>query len=436
MSGKVLIDVKNVKKCYETPNETPITVLDDLNLQVREGEFLAILGPSGSGKSTFLRIMAGLARPSAGQVFYRNQPLNGVNPGVAMVFQSFALYPWLTVRENVEMGLEAQGLSTWERRKRAEKMIDMVGLDGFEHAYPKELSGGMRQRVGIARALVVEPDVLMMDEPFSALDVLTAENLRRDLLELWIDKKIPTRAIILVTHSIEEAVYMADRALVLSRDPARIIADNRIPFKHWRDRETPEFKHLVDLIYSTLTQRKAPQPEPQHHHKEGTTSEANKRQKVPAIRSGAMTGFTELLEDVSGKADLYQLGDQLQLDLEELLPIVEATELLGFCTVSEGDVELTPTGLRYATATVLERKDIFRQQVLKHVPALEQIVAVLRSKSNRRMPREFFLDLLIGRYGTEEAVDQLETLIDWGRYAEVFAYDEHTRSLFIEAESE
>jgi NitT/TauT family transport system ATP-binding protein len=433
VSDKILIDVRHVKKHYDTPNATNVAVLDDLNLHVREGEFLAILGPSGSGKSTFLRIMAGLVPPSDGQVLYRGQPLQGVNPGVAVVFQSFALFPWLSVRENVEMGLESLGVEPRERKRRAEQAIDMVGLDGFESAYPKELSGGMRQRVGIARALVVEPDVLMMDEPFSALDVLTAENLRRDLLELWTEKKIPTKAIILVTHSIEEAVYMADRALVLSRDPARIISDLKIPLPHWRDREAPAFKLLVDTIYSTLTKRRKESPEPQGAYAPAP-AQAAKRAKVPPIRAGAMTGFIELVEEANGRVDLSQLGDELKLDLEELLPIVEAAELLGFCKVSEGDVELTPIGLKYAGASVLDRKVIFRDQALRHVPALEQIVSVLRSKANHRMPREFFLDIFEGRFGTEQALDQLETLIDWGRFAEILAYDEHARTLFLEVE--
>lgn len=431
MRGKMLIAAEQIKKNYELPNQTTVTVLDDLNLQVREGEFLAILGPSGSGKSTFLRIMAGLVSPSAGQVTYKGQPLMDVNPGVAMVFQSFALYPWLTVRENVELGLEALNVERSERRRRAEEVIDMVGLDGFENAYPKELSGGMRQRVGIARALVVNPDVLMMDEPFSALDVLTAENLRRDLLELWIERKIPTRAIILVTHSIEEAVYMADRAIVLSRDPARIVGDFPITLPHWRDREAPEFKALVDKIYSTLTKRKREAPE---HPAQVATPGAPKRTKVPPIRAGALTGLVELLEEMDAPhADLYQLGNSLMLDVEDLLPLVDAAELLGLCGVHEGDVELTEQGRQFATASLLERKELFREQVLAHVPPLVQILTVLRSKRNNRLPKEFFLDIFESRFGEAEAGQQLDTLIDWGRYAELIAYDEQARTLFLES---
>jgi NitT/TauT family transport system ATP-binding protein len=429
----ILIDVQNLSKKYDTPNESDVTVLDKISLQVSEGEFLAILGPSGSGKSTFLRIMAGLVSPSTGKVLYRGSPLTGVNPGVALVFQSFALYPWLTVLENVQMGLEALGVERSERNRRALEAIDMVGLDGFESAFPKELSGGMKQRVGIARALVVEPDVLLMDEPFSALDVLTAENLRRDLLSLWLSRKIPTRAIILVTHSIEEAVFMADRAVVLSHDPARIVSTVPISLPHWRDRDASEFQALVDDIYSTLTQKKRDHPESAEERGQQVAPQAPGRQaKVPPIRAGAMTGFIELLEDEEARIDLYVLAGELSLDLEDFLPIVDAAEILGFCRVSEGDVELTDVGKRYAAASLLDRKDVFREQALKNVPALAQILSVLRSKANHRMPREFFLDIFEGRFGLEEAVEQLDTLVDWGRFAEVLAYDEHNHMLFLE----
>ncbi|WP_324716926.1 nitrate/sulfonate/bicarbonate ABC transporter ATP-binding protein [Carboxydochorda subterranea] len=448
VSRSPLIEVQQVTKSFPLPGGGRMQVLDGISLRVDEGEFVAILGPSGSGKSTFLRIITGLVPASSGQVLYRGRPVAGVNPGVAMVFQSFALYPWLTVLQNVELGLEARGVPAEQRRRRALSAIDMVGLDGFEHAFPKELSGGMKQRVGLARALVVEPDVLVMDEPFSGLDVLTAENLRSDLLELWIDRRIPTRAMVLVTHSIEEAVYMADRAVVLSRDPARVVAEVPIPLPHWRDRDAPEFKALVDQVYALLTT----------HHKDAEAHRALRQvagsgaagsgaagpgparggaagrvRQLPSARAGALNGFIELLEEADGRADLYAMGSRLQLDLEDLLPIVDAAELLNLCRVSAGDVELTPTGLAYAQASVTRRKELFRQQVLACVPELERMLAVLRSKANHRMPREFFLDILERRYGTAEAHRQLETLIDWGRYAELFAYDEASQTVFLES---
>ncbi len=427
MAADVLIELSNVNKDYDRPGNPGIAVLREIGFQVREGEFLSLLGPSGSGKSTLLRIIAGLDAPTSGSVLYRGRPVAGVNPGCSMVFQTFALFPWLTVRENVELGLKAKGLALKERREKAERVIDMVGLDGFEGAFPRELSGGMRQRVGFARALAVDPDVLLMDEPFSALDVLTAENLRRDLLELWLSAKIPTKAIIIVTHSIEEAVYLTDHAVTLSKDPATVIADIPITLSHWRERKDPAFIRLVDQIYSTLTRRRTEQP---------AEATGPKRVNIPTTRAGALTGLVELLEDQERSCDLYQLGEKLILDLEDLLPIVEAAELLGFANVREGDIALTDTGRRFAQASVLERKEIFREQSLARVPHLPPMLRVLESKSNHRMPREFFLDIFERNLSPGEATKQLDTLIDWGRYAEVFAYDEGARLLYLEEERE
>lgn len=437
--GTTIVDVQHVSRAFALPDGGQFTVLEDISLQVTAGEFVAVLGPSGSGKSTLLRIVTGLLPPSAGQVLYRGRPVVGVNPGVAMVFQSFALFPWLTVLQNVELGLEARGVPPAERQRRAVQSIDLVGLDGFEHAFPRELSGGMKQRVGLARALAVEPDVLVMDEPFSGLDVLTAENLRSDLLDLWLEQRIPTRAIILVTHNIEEAVLMADRAVALSRDPARVIAEVPIPLAHRRDRDSTAFKQLVDSIYSVLTtpragERHVAAPAVATGGRGRPTGGAARAARLPTARAGAMNGFIELVEEAGGKEDLYELaGNRLHLDLEDLIPIVDAAELLGLVRVSHGDVELTAEGQRYAAAGVTERKELFRQQVLACVQELGRMVAVLQSKANHRMPREFFLDLLERRYGPAEAERQLETLIDWGRYAELFAYDEASRTLFLES---
>ncbi len=415
-----LITLRGVHKLYEMPGGGTGTVLEDIDLEVREGEILAVLGPSGSGKSTLLRIIAGLTQPSRGSVRYR---AGVVGHGVALVFQSFALFPWMTVQENVEIGLRAQGLAPKERERKALQVIDMIGLDGFEGAYPKELSGGMRQRVGFARSLVVDPDVLLMDEPFSALDVLTAENLRRDLLDLWLERRIPTKAVIIVTHSIEEAVYLADRAVILSRDPARIAAQVPITLPHWREREDPRFVQLVDQIYGLLTRREAV---PAHA--------SNRRvQTVPPVRSGALSGLLELLEDQDEKVDLYRLGEELSLDVEDLLPIVEAAELLGFAKVAEGDIELTQEGRDFAEASLLRRKEIFRDQALNRCPGLENMVRVLGQKSNGRMNREFFVDVLERSVGPEEAERQVDTLIDWGRYGEMFAYDTESRQLYLES---
>ncbi|MBX5436099.1 MAG: AAA-associated domain-containing protein [Alicyclobacillaceae bacterium] len=427
-----LLELNRVSKRYDAPGEQKVTVLQDIDLRIGEGEFVAILGPSGSGKSTLLRIIAGLVPATSGTVSYLGQPVTDTNPGVSMVFQSFALFPWLTVLENVELGLRYKDISPQEKRTKALNVIDMIGLDGFEGAYPKELSGGMRQRVGLGRALVMEPDILLMDEPFSALDVLTAENLRRDLLELWLEKKIPTKSIIMVTHGIEEAVYMADRAVVLSRDPATVIADIKITLPHWRERKDEPFTRLVDRIYSILTHSRAAQETVQAL----ASGAGRKFTALPHVPSGALTGFLELLDDLEIKSDLYKLADELMFELDDLLPIVEAAQLLGFATVSQGDISLTPVGKAFAAANVLERKELFRRQLKERVPIFERIRWVLDSKRNRRMPREFFLEVIRKSVGVEAAEMQLDTIIDWGRYAELFAYDETSRVLYLEDEED
>lgn len=428
--AKALIKLDHIFKTYDLPGNNNATVLSDINLEIQEGEFVAILGPSGSGKSTLLRIIAGLVKPSQGKVFYQNETGEGFRMGMSMVFQSFALFPWLTVLENVKLGLKNNhSLNEKQKEEKAIEVIDMIGLDGFEGAYPKELSGGMKQRVGLGRALVMEPDLLLMDEPFSALDVLTAENLKRDLLELWMEKRIPTKSIVMVTHGIEEAVYMANRAVVLSRDPARVVANIPINLQHWRDKQDKMFTALVDKIYSILTTKEVGAAT----HKEDKTK---KLVQLPNARSGALTGFIELLEDIGLKTDLYKLGDQLNLDLEDLLPIVEAASMLQLVTVKEGDIELTPIGKEFAEATVLQRKEIFREQALQRVGSLNTVFSALNSKSNGKMPEEFFLNVLTRHFGEEEAQNQLNTIIDWGRYAELFAYDEHIGQLYLEKEED
>lgn len=427
-SQNLLIDLHGVEKSYIMPGGDRRTVLHDVSLAVREGEFLAILGPSGSGKSTLLRIMAGLIPPTRGDVRLRGLPVMSAHPGVAMVFQSFALFPWLTVLENVELGLRAKGVAAKQRRDRSVAVIDMIGLDGFESAYPKELSGGMRQRVGFARALVVEPDILLLDEAFSALDVLTAENLRRDLLELWIERKIPTRAIVDVTHSIEEAVYMADRAVVLGGDPSTIQAEVDIPLPHWRDKEDRSFVLLVDSVYGMLTRRTVDTAA-------GGRRRAPREERLPLATVGALTGLVELLDDQEGPLDLYRLAEDLSMDVEDFLPIVEATRLLGFAKVQEGDIALTARGRQFAEASVLSRKELFRGSVEEAVPYLGQVQRLLGQKGNHRMPREFFQDTLERSLGARQAARQLDIVIDWGRYAELLAYDDETRTLFLEEET-
>ena len=422
-----LLELQQIGRSFDLPGDNGKEVihkviLDQVNLQVAEGEFLAILGPSGSGKSTLLRIIAGLIPATTGTVSYLGQPVQGINAGVGMVFQSFALFPWLTVLENVMLGLENKPLSEAEKQEKSMQVLDVVGLDGFENAYPKELSGGMRQRVGIGRALASEPDILLMDEAFSALDVLTAENLRRDLLELWLEKKIPTKAIILVTHGIEEAVYMADRAVILSSGPATVIENLSIDIPRWRDRKSPEFLTYVDRIYSLMTKKRNPEKIPLK----------KKDIKLPLVRAGALTGFLELLEDRDIATDLYKMAGLLMMDIEDFFPLVEASDLLQFTRVVEGDIELTDQGRFFAQATVLERKEIFRQQLLSSIPMVKQMLQVLRAKANHEMNRDFFLDILMRTMGEKDALEQLDLLIGWERYAELIAYDQDREVISLE----
>jgi NitT/TauT family transport system ATP-binding protein len=427
--SEAIIQARAIEKFYQQPDGNRIQVVAPTDLAIEPGKIIALLGPSGCGKSTLLRILSGLSKPSSGELFWHGKPLETQTPNVAIVFQSFALFPWLTVLENVEAPLEARGTGAVERRKRALKMLDTVGLDGFETAYPKELSGGMKQRVGFARALVVEPEVLFMDEPFSALDVLTAENLRNELLELWINKKMPTSAIFIVTHNIEEALLLADRIIVLGRNPARIRSDFEVGLAQWRDRKDPRFVDLVDYIYKVMTQ-----PEVEHVLRAAPAPTARVRQKyqmLPHARVGGIAGLIELLQDRGGSEDLSQLSEVLGMDVEDLLPIVEASVLLGFATLTEGEVKITPEGSRFADADIQARKVLFREAAEKHVMILQQIASILKAKTDHSIPEEFFHDILDEHFSQDEVQRQLETAMNWGRYAEIFDYDSETGRLVL-----
>ncbi len=428
-----LIEARQVEKFYDQPSDNRIQVIAPLDLAVYPGEILTLLGPSGSGKSTLLRILTGLSQASAGQVLWHGSPVNGPCENVSIVFQSFALFPWLTVLENVEAPLKARGVAPDERATRSVKMLDSVGLDGFESAYPKELSGGMKQRVGFARALVVEPEVLFMDEPFSALDVLTAENLRSELLELWEDKKMPTRAVFIVTHNIEEAVLLGDRIVVLGKNPGRIRTDFHVDLPRPRDRKHPRFTKIVDYIYQVLTKPDGDPALTLSGPAAGSATTA-KYPMLPHARTGGIAGFLEILADHNGREDVYRMADYLSFEIDDLLPIVEAAALLGFVKVTEGDVEITPAGLEFANALILRQKELFRNAALENVALLKQIKSGLESKSDHTLPDDFFHDILDEHFTEEETVRQLETAINWGRYAELFDHDSERKRFFIPEE--
>ncbi len=428
-----IFEAKNIEKFFQQPDGNRIEVIAPTNLAVDPGTVVALLGPSGSGKSTLLRMLTGLATPSAGEVFWHGKPLQGQIPHVAIVFQSFALFPWLTVLENVEAPLVAQGIGPIDRHRRALRMLDTVGLDGFETAYPKELSGGMKQRVGFARAMVVQPEVLFMDEPFSALDVLTAENLRGELLELWLSKKMPISTIFLVTHNIEEAVMLADRVIVLGRNPGRIRADFSVELSHPRERKSPTFVEYVDYIYTVMTQPEAeiaPPPQPGMERRR-TPRPEKKYTMLPHARPGGIAGLLELLEDRGGRDDVYHLAEQLRFDVDDLLPITEAADLLCFVNVEKGDVEITESGRAFLQADILARKELFRQAALLHIPLFQQIDQTLHAKADHTIPIEFFRDLLDEHFSDKEVQRQLDTALDWGRYAEIFDYDSETGRLIL-----
>lgn len=425
--AKDLLTLNNISKWYGDPTK-PALVLDRIHLVVKENEFITILGKSGCGKSTLLRIIAGLIEPNVGEVLYKERKFTAHSPRIAMVFQSHALFPWLNVLENVELGLEALGLEFREQRKRALEAIDLIGLDGYESAFPKELSGGMRQRVGFARALVVNPDILLLDEPFSALDVLTAENIRNDLIELWIEQRIPTKAIIMVSHNVTEAIELGNRLIILNHDPGRILKEIEVPLLYPREETSHLFQNLVDKVYTTLL----------------STTEY-----PPPLRAKIVIGMDYRLPDISihrlqglmdalmeppyhGKADIFALAESENLSAKEALPLFEALDLLRFAQISKGDIELTNSGKALCGGDILERKKVFAYHLLRNIPLIKHVCHVLQDNPRQRVAKEKFLKELEAHIPQEDAEKNLSIIINWGRYAELFSYDNQTEMLNLE----
>ena len=422
--GPEIVRVENVSRGFDKA-QGEVLVLDGVNVTLYEGEIVGLLGRSGSGKSTLLRIICGLIEPSSGSVTYKGQPLHGPARGVAMVFQTFALFPWLTVLQNVEAGLEAQGIPVAERRKRALAAIDLIGLDGYENAYPRELSGGMRQRVGFARALVVDPALLLMDEPFSALDVLTAETLRTDLLDLWTQGRMPIRSILIVTHNIEEAVFMCDRILVLSSNPGRVAPATPVPFTPPRNRLDPAFRTLVDEIYSRMTTR---------HSGEAPKKGLDLGSNLPQVSTNLIAGLIETLaaEPYFGKADMPEIARSLQLEIDELFPVAEMLQHLGFAEVQAGDIMLTVAGRIFAEGSTQERKVLFAELLLQSVPLAAHIRQILNERPGHHAPRVRFEQELEDFLTDAAAEETLDSVINWGRYAEIFSYNDQTEFFSLE----
>jgi NitT/TauT family transport system ATP-binding protein len=423
-----LVDIEHLSHVYRQGGAGEHPVLDNVTLTLRDNEIVALLGRSGCGKSTLLRIIAGLMPATSGNVAIEGEPVTAPAPQVAMVFQSFALFPWLTVLENVEIGLEAQGIGLDERRQRALAAIDLIGLDGYESAFPKELSGGMRQRVGLARALVVHPKVLLMDEPFSALDVLTAETLRTDLLDLWCEGRMPIHSILMVTHNIEEAVLMCDRILVFSSNPGRILAEIKVDLPQPRNRLEPNFRALVDDIYARMTAR--PTGKVSHGLFPGTGISM----VLPRVSPNRLAGLMELVaaEPNNGRADLPAIAGDFLMEVDDLFPVAECLQLLRFAEVEHGDIRLTEAGRRFARAELDERKRIFAQHVVTYVPLAGHIKRVLDERAGHRAPASRFRDELEDSMSEEQADHTLRAVISWARYAEVFAYDEDSGVFSLE----
>jgi NitT/TauT family transport system ATP-binding protein len=426
VESAVELELCHIRQSFPRPSGEPMVVLDDVGLTLHADEIVGLLGRSGCGKSTLLRIVAGLAPPLSGEVHYRGGTVKGPAEGIAMVFQTFALFPWLTVLENVQAGLDAIGVAEADARKRALAAIDLIGLDGFESAYPRELSGGMRQRVGFARAIVVDPTILLMDEPFSALDVLTAETLRSDFIDLWTAGHLPIKSVLLITHNIEEAVFMCDRILILAPNPGRIAAEIAVDLPRPRNRLATDFRDIVEEIYGRMTAGPAPAI-----GNKAPDAMASISTRLPILSAVRITGLAELLAEppFDGHADLLALAAHLFLQVNDLLRVAEVTAMLGFADLRNGELDLTASGRALAETDMQGRKRLFAEHLLRSVPLAAHIRRVLDERPGHTAPRSRFLAELEDHLSTEEADHTLSAIIGWGRYAEVFAYD-HPRRLF------
>lgn len=422
-----ILELKNISQVYGSGNQRFVAI-KDANLVINEGEFVTLLGPSGCGKSTLLRIVTGLQQPSEGAVLYRDKPMLGVNPHAAIVFQTFALFPWLTAQQNIEVVLKTRGIPPKQRTARAVELLSLVGLDGFENAYPRELSGGMRQKVGFVRAMATEPELLCMDEPFSALDVLSAEALRSELLDLWLSGKIPTQAILMVTHNIEEAVFMADRIVVMEKGPGRIVADLKIDLPHPRQRRDLNFLALVDQVYAIL----AGQTQPEHIEMGAAPGEPGNIRALPHITINDLEGLLEYLDKFpDNRADIYRLAGKLRVDSNYLLHLIEAAELLGFATITQGDIYRTPLGMTFAEADILARRKIFAARICR-LPLFSWLLDMLRAAHKQELERNVIDMALELQFHPEEAKRQIETAVNWGRYAKIIAYDDSNEIFYFQ----
>jgi NitT/TauT family transport system ATP-binding protein len=426
MTQDALLQIDRVTRVFGKGTRS-FTAVKNIELTLHRGEFVALLGPSGCGKSTLLRMITGLISPSSGTVLYRGKPVNGINPYATMVFQSFALYPWLTVIDNVSLALEARGIKRTEGLSRSEKLLDLVGLDGFEGAYPRELSGGMRQKVGFARALAVEPELLCLDEPFSALDVLSAETLRGELMELWTSGQLPTQAILMVSHNIEEAIMMADRIVVMGKEPGHIAAEFHVELAKPRSRNQPGFEALLDRIYAAIAGKTGSEIA-----ELGTAPGAPGQTRIlPVASVEAVAGMIDHLSDAPSGYDIYKLEDELGIEMRDMVQTLEMAEILGFATVNQGDIELTELGQAFSDASILTRKELFASRA-RRLPMMKWMIDMLRAAPEGSLPWKVFYTALLPEFPDELATRQLDIAIDWGRYGELIDYDDRDETLRLD----
>jgi len=434
MTGETLLDARSITQRYTLPNGQVLEALRDVSLSIREGEVVALVGPSGCGKSTFLRVLAGLARPTEGSVQYRGQQLTGVLSAAAMVFQSFALLPWLTVSENVGMGLDARGMDPQTQRDAVARAVNLVGLDGFEHAYPKELSGGMKQRVGFARALAVAPEILFMDEPFGALDPLTAENLRSQAVELWRDPATGVNALIVVTHSVEEAVFLAGRIVVFGSSPGHIREELANPLPYPRKERSPEFEEMVERLHAVLTRTLLPEPEA------SAPSAPQRLVPFPRVHVAEVTGLLDHLStQPDGRGDVFDLAENLGVDYDRMTAVTRAAEQLGWVTTPGDIVQLTLGGREFLAGDAATRKASVRERFAAH-PLSARVLAMLRDSGEEEDEErkeygvldedDLLADLTI-YFPFIPAETLLATLVEWGREAGLMDHDADARRLML-----
>ena len=433
--NEVLCEIKHVSHQFILPNGNPLRVLSDINLTVKKHEIIALLGPSGCGKSTILRILAGLIQPTEGEVFYHGEKMLGQNPGAALVFQSFALYPWMTVLQNIEIVLKAAGLPTAEINARALTTIKLVGLAGSEEAYPRELSGGMKQRVGMARALSVNPEILFMDEPFSQIDALTAEGLRAEVIDLLANKDKNPSSVLMVSHDIKEVVFMADRIVVLSANPGKVrtIVENKL--KRPRDYRSAEVLKLVDHLHDIITGSELPDsPEqPAQPALPGVAASVMPIELLPDVTANEIVGLLEYLDARGGSEDVFKISADTAHEFGRMMTVVKAAELLEFVDTPKRQVVMDTAGQRFVKAAPEERKAIWRAQLVK-LRLFAEIVALIHRQPGKAIDRDLVLETIVLRMPYENYEKVFDTVVRWGRFGDLLAYDESSERLWLQQE--